>query len=177
MIGSMSDPVGGWGIILGFVPLASAVLGAGATYAWQMFGDRRTDEAIRIQTDARLLELVTVAAVAYASGKLAPESLLTITRVAKSLDDVGICLALKRQPFKLVSIGLLRTWCEQLLALTAERIAAVNEEEEFPEKEQIDYLRGLTKCIVRSALLAMSTPSLVQFARESANTASVPLDD
>jgi hypothetical protein len=164
----MSDPVGGWGIVLGFIPLASAALGAGATYAWQALGNHRTDDAVRVQTDARLLELVSVCTLVYRTGQLDPESLRTLTRVASSLDAMEIALALKKQPWKLVAISLLRTRCEQILMLSLERIAQIENTEAFPASEQASYARSLAEGIVQTSLLAMTTHELKVFALETA---------
>ena len=127
-------------LLLGFVPVASAAIGAGATYLWQVLGNRRSDEAIRVQTNARLLELTSIVSNIY-QVKWFPVALTPILqRLVTSLDDSQIALAFRNDPDVLWKLGQIRIHCEYITAQSADDMKKHNPDPSSLEKAR-DTLR------------------------------------
>lgn len=104
-----------------FIPLVSAALGAGATLLWQALGNARTEAAVRVQTNARLFELITYLASAYESQSLSPDETQALARLVTSLDDMQIALAYRNDAEVLWLLGQTRVQCEALIAFNKRR--------------------------------------------------------
>jgi hypothetical protein len=116
-----------------FVPLVSAAIGAGATYLWQTLGNRRTDIAVRMQTNARLLELISFLCEVYFSEVLGKEETATLQRIVSTLDDMQIAVAFRKNPDVLWRLGEIRIGCERLMARASQSVAGPASSKLLPE--------------------------------------------
>jgi len=103
-------------VVNALVPLGSAALGAGATYAWQALSNRRTDRAVRLQTNARLLELVSFAARIACEGTFEAPEIATLQRIVTSLDDTQVAVAFRNSTQTLWRLGEVRAACDYLIS-------------------------------------------------------------
>jgi hypothetical protein len=109
-------------LALGFVPVASVAIGAGATYAWQTLSNRRTEKAVRIQVNAYLLELTALMGNVYRKKWFPKDLVPTIQRLVAAFDNMEIALAFRDDPEVLWRLGQIRLQCEHIAAQNSEKL-------------------------------------------------------
>jgi hypothetical protein len=151
------------GLLLGFVPIVSVAIGAGATYLWQVLGNQRTDKAVRVQTNVRLLELTSLTGDIYSSKVLPAEVVPILRRVVAALDDMQIALAFRDKRDVLWSLAQLRLRCEKMMLWDSERM---REEIHSPagREEEGEHLQMWAGDALKLSLQALKDPDMSETA-------------